>query len=149
MLSLSDPFQIEEAAWYLEQQLPLWFNEWVARAANPVRAAHHEWLMQMFSGKAIRVVRRGHVNFRQGGMSKEQTLVMFADDQAVACITLTTATASEAPFLPDPLVAGRRKASAVDLAKNRKLAAAVIEDYCIRNALANQHRMLQRLFAQI
>ncbi|MCY1382186.1 hypothetical protein D9M69_701780 [compost metagenome] len=94
----------------------------------------------------IRVELREHTTLRQPGTSREQTLVIFCDDRAVACITLTSAIASQAPFIPDPLMPTVYLASVLDMTEQHKVAAATIKDFCIRNALTNQFDMLNRLF---
>jgi len=148
-LRVRDSSRLEDAGKFLCDNLPRWLSDLAAAAAALAPTPLDVWVANHFFGKVIRVERREHVTFRQAGMSREQTLVVFVDERALACITLTSAIASEAPFIPDPLMSGVLMASVVDMAEQRKVAAAVIKDFCIRNALAKQLELLNRLFPSL
>jgi hypothetical protein len=92
---------------------------------------------------------RSHNTVRPSGITNEQTFVIFNNGRAVICITLTTATPAEAPFRPAPRDAGTLYASLPELANQRKVAAALIEDYTIRAAISQQYDVLKRLLAGI
>ncbi|MES2947635.1 MAG: hypothetical protein V4858_03745 [Pseudomonadota bacterium] len=138
--------KLEDTAHLLRDNLPRWLFNRATLATAPPLTPLNQWISQTFFGKVIRVELRGHTTLRQPGTSHEQTLVVFCDDRASACITLTTAIASQAPFIPDPLMPTAYLASVVDMAEQHKVAAAAIKDFCIRNALAKQFNMLNRLF---
>lgn len=146
-LRVRDASKLEDTARQLRDNLPGWlFNLATQAAAPPIVVPLNQWIAQTFFGKAIRVELRGHTTLRQPGTSHEQTLVIFCDDRAVACVTLTSAVASQAPFIPDPLMPTAYLASVVDMAEQRKVAAAAIKDFCIRNVLSKQLNTLNRLF---
>ncbi|QJW77418.1 hypothetical protein [Burkholderia glumae] len=148
-LRVQNPAQLEDAAQQLRSNLPGWLSEFAAQAANAAPNPTEAWITQTFFGKVLRVERRYHTTLRSAGMSREATLVVFADDRAAAVITLTAATPGEAPFSPDPLLPDVLLASVVDQAEQRKLSTAMIKDFCIRNALAKQLTLLEWLFPSI
>lgn len=145
-LRVRDASRLEETAQLLRDGLPRWLFNLATQATAAPLVPLNQWIVQTFFGKAIRVDLREHTTLRTPGMSHEQTLVVFCDDRAAACITLTSAIASQAPFIPDPLWPAASLASVVDMAEQRKVAAAAIKDFCIRNALVKQFNMLNRLF---
>ncbi|OGB18565.1 MAG: hypothetical protein A2W72_13795 [Burkholderiales bacterium RIFCSPLOWO2_12_67_14] len=145
-LRVRDASKLEDTAHLLRDNLPRWLFNRATQANVPPLTPLNQWITQTFFGKAIRVELREHTTLRQPGTSREQTLVVFCDDRAVACITLTTAIASQAPFVPDPLMPSANLASVVDMTEQHKVAAAAIKDFCIRNALSKQFNMLNRLF---
>ncbi|XVJ70261.1 MAG: hypothetical protein HEQ39_11860 [Rhizobacter sp.] len=145
-LRVRDASKLEDTAHLLRDNLPTWLlNRATLAAASPPNPLN-QWISQTFFGKVIRVELRQHTTLRQPGTSHEQTLVVFCDDRAAACITLTSAVASQAPFIPDPLMPTAYLASVVDMAEQRKVAAAAIKDFCIRTAMSKQFNMLNRLF---
>lgn len=145
-LRVRDTTKLEDTAHLLRDNLPRWLFNRATQANVPPLTPLNQWITQTFFGKVIRVELREHTTLRQPGTSLEETLVIFCDDRAVACITLTTAIASQAPFVPDPLMPTVYLASVVDMAEQHKVAAATIKDFCIRNALSKQLDMLNRLF---
>ncbi|AJK46054.1 hypothetical protein [Burkholderia plantarii] len=148
-LRVQNPAQLEDTAQLLRSNLPRWLGDFAAQAANVPPNPTETWITRTFFGKILRVELRYHTTLRSAGMSREATLVVFADDRAVSVITLTVATPGEAPFLPDPLLPEVLLVSVVDQAEQRKVSAAVIKDFCIREALAKQLKMLEWLFPSI
>ncbi|MBI0328922.1 hypothetical protein [Burkholderia plantarii] len=147
-LRVDSPAALAPTAASLCNSLPGWLAAFAARAGNAPSPQIGQWITNTFANKAIRVVRRDHTTMRSNGMSHEATLVVFADGRAVAVITLTGAVPGEAPFLPDTLP-NTKLASVVDMAEQRKVAAAVIKDFYIRNVLSKQLRMLEWMFPSI
>lgn len=145
-LRVRDASKLEDTAHLLRDNLPHWLANRATQANVPPLTPLNRWITQTFLNKTIRVELREHTTLRQPGTSREQTLVIFCDDRAVACITLTTAIASQAPFIPDPLMPTVYLASVLDMTEQHKVAAATIKDFCIRNALTKQFDMLNRLF---
>lgn len=148
-LRVQNPAQLEDTAQQLRRNLPRWLGDFAAQAANVPASPTAAWITQTFFGKTLRIELRYHTTLRSAGMSREATLVVFADDRAVSVITLTVATPGEAPFLPDPLLPDVLLVSVVDQAEQRKVSAAVIKDFRIRDALAKQLKMLEWLFPSI
>jgi hypothetical protein len=92
---------------------------------------------------------REHNTPRANGITYEQTMVVFQQGRAGAYITLTTATNEEAPFRPDPGDASVRFASLQEIAVQRKVAAALIQDYLIRTTISRQYEALKTLLPSI
>lgn len=145
-LRVRDASKLEDTAHTLRDSLPRWLANRATQANAPPLTPLNQWITQTFLNKAIRVELREHTTLRQPGTSREQTLVIFCDDRAVACLTLTNAITAQAPFIPDPLMPTVYLASVLDMSEQHKVAAATIKDFCIRNALAKQFNMLNRLF---
>jgi hypothetical protein len=145
-LRVRDASKLDDTAYLLRDNLPTWLFNRATLAAAPPLTPLNQWISQTFFGKVIRVELRAHTTLRQPGTSREQTVVVFCDDRAAACITLTSAVALQSPFIPDSLLPTDLLASVVDMTEQRKVAAAAIKDFCIRNALSKQFNMLNRLF---
>ncbi|MFC3683731.1 hypothetical protein [Hydrogenophaga luteola] len=145
-LRVRDASKLEDTAHTLRDGLPRWLANRATQANVPPFTPLNQWITQTFLNKAIRVELREHTTLRQPGTSREQTLVIFCDDRAVACLTLTNAITAQAPFIPDPLMPTVYLASVLDMSEQHKVAAATIKDFCIRNALSKQFNMLNRLF---
>ncbi|MEE1942046.1 hypothetical protein V1L54_22045 [Streptomyces sp. TRM 70361] len=92
---------------------------------------------------------REHRTVRRGGISYEKTMVVFGNGRAEAYITLTTAGQQDAPFVPAPGDAGVRCASLAEIASQRLVAAALIEDYVIRTAIGRQYEALKTLLRDV
>jgi hypothetical protein len=106
-------------------------------------------IIVMLAKSTISVRSRGHNTIRPGGITYENTLVVFSDGRAIMCLTLTSANETEAPFHPAPNVPGSFYCSLSELANQRKLAAALIEDYTIRTAISSQYEVLKRLLPNL
>ncbi|WP_312709372.1 hypothetical protein [Stenotrophomonas sp.] len=96
-------------------------------------------------GKGIKVEWQSHNTPRPGGPSYECTFVVFDGHKATTFLTLTSASALQAPFQRDPDHAGIEYASLLDMDTQRKAAAALIEDYLVRTALSRQHDAIRSL----
>lgn len=96
-------------------------------------------LNRLVDTKDISIKFHSHNTLRTGGISYEVTLVIFRSSKIIAFITLTTASAAEAPFRNDPFRPSIRYASLLDMDEQRKAAAALTEDYVVRTRLAKQH----------
>lgn len=105
-----------------------------------------EELLALVNAEKLVVQRLSHSTIRHSGISQEQTLVLFCDDSAKACITVTDAPLVEGPFRHKSLDPTIRHGSVVDMGEQRKAAAALIEDYVVRTALSAQLDTLKRLF---
>jgi hypothetical protein len=92
-----------------------------------------------------------HSTTRQHDISYEWTHVVFENDRPIMLITFTTASASDAPFRPasDPAQAGAAYCSLADVARQRKAAGALIEDYVVRLAFADQLEALTSLLPDL
>ena len=98
---------------------------------------------------ATRVHSREHNTVRRGGISYEKTMVVFNAGRTEAYITLTTAGPQDAPFSPDPGDTSILYASLSEIASQRKVAAALIEDYVVRTAIARQYEALKTLLREV
>lgn len=145
-LRMRDASKLEDTAHRLRDNLPTWLLTQAVAAAGAPPTPLNQWIRMTFFDKVIRIELRDHTTLRQPGTSREQTLVIFCDGRAAACLTLTSAVAQQSPFIPDPLMPTVYLASVMDMAEQRKVAAAAIKDFCIRNALSKQFDMLKRLF---
>jgi hypothetical protein len=128
-------------------QLPQFRAELLLVAQGEDDAVLHE-LLKLTDANRLEVKRLSYNTVRSSGISYEQTLVLFCDGVASACFTLTNAIPQEAPFLPQSLNPAVLLSSTVDLGQQRKAAAALIEDYSVRTALADQFELLKQLFPE-
>jgi len=80
---------------------------------------------------------------RPTGITYEMTMVVFDNGKATTYLTATTATAGEAPFRRDAVDPARNYASLPEIAAQRKVAAALIEDYLIRQVISRQYEALK------
>jgi len=101
--------------------------------------------LQSLVDSKITVHSRAHNTVRPTGITNENTLVVFSDARAVICLTLTSATRAEAPFSLNPAADGTMYCAPLELASQRKVEAALIEDYTIRTAISSQYDVLKRL----
>lgn len=96
---------------------------------------------------------RLHNTVRPDGITSECTLVAFINGRPNACITFTNATPEEAPFHHAPEDQRTTKdtmyCAPAELAIQRKVAAALIADYSVRTAIANQYEILKELLPEI
>jgi len=96
---------------------------------------------------------REHNTVRPEGATAECTLVAFVNGRPNICITITNATPEEAPFHPAPdeqrTTESTLYCAPAELAIQRKVAAALIEDYSVRAAFANQYEILKALLPGI
>jgi len=108
---------------------------------------------QLQSQESVTVRSRQHNTVRPHGITSECTLVAFVNGRADICITLTNATLEEAPFHLAPV--GQRTSkdtmycAPAELASQRKVVAALIDDYSVRTAIANQYEILKELLPDI
>ncbi|WP_256728185.1 hypothetical protein [Burkholderia pseudomallei] len=82
---------------------------------------------------------------RATGITHEMTMVVFEAGKAAAYLTITTATPGEAPFRRDAAYPGLDYASLPEIAAQRKVAAALIEDYLVRKTISRQYEALKTL----
>ncbi|EIP89611.1 MULTISPECIES: hypothetical protein [Burkholderia] len=82
---------------------------------------------------------------RATGITHEMTMVVFEKGKAIAYLTMTTATPGEAPFRRDAAYPDLEYASLPEIAAQRKVAAALIEDYLIRKTISQQYEALKTL----
>lgn len=96
---------------------------------------------------------RQHNTVRPDGITSECTLVAFINGRPNSCITFTNATPEEAPFHLAPEDQRTTKdtmyCAPSELASQRKVAAALIADYSVRAAFANQYEILKDLLPGI
>lgn len=111
-------------------------------------AAFAQAVSQWLGGRAsasAHVLDQPHNTARPGGLSYESTLVVFDGNKAIAFLTLTTASADEAPFRADAVDPSICHASLLDIAIQRKAAGALVEDYVVHTVLAKQYAVLGEL----
>ncbi|MDN7674310.1 hypothetical protein QZM22_17710 [Burkholderia oklahomensis] len=82
---------------------------------------------------------------RATGITHELTMVAFDEGKATTYLSITTATSGEAPFRRDAVNPYVNFASLPEIAAQRKIAAALIEDYLIRNVISRQYEALKTL----
>jgi|GEM_PF-501122 len=84
---------------------------------------------------------------RTHGITHEAVFVIFDTGRPVACFTLTTASAVELPFLTSPVEgeAGIPRCPPGELAHQRRVMAALIDDYVIKTSLSSQYELLKEL----
>ncbi|AJX31445.1 hypothetical protein [Burkholderia oklahomensis] len=82
---------------------------------------------------------------RATGITHELTMVAFDEGKATTYLSITTATPGEAPFRRDAVNPYVNFASLPEIAAQRKIAAALIEDYLIRNVISRQYEALKTL----
>ncbi|AIO66784.1 hypothetical protein [Burkholderia oklahomensis] len=82
---------------------------------------------------------------RATGITHELTMVAFDKGKATTYLSITTATPGEAPFRRDAVNPYVNFASLPEIAAQRKIAAALIEDYLIRNVISRQYEALKTL----
>lgn len=80
---------------------------------------------------------------RTNGLTYECLFVVFLRNKALAYITLTTATPADVPFQAGPVNDADKYCPVSEVARQRKVAAALIEDYIIRTALSQQYDVLR------
>lgn len=85
---------------------------------------------------------RSHNSVLPSGPTNENTVVAFSNSRPAMCLTFTSATDAEAPFRQDPQLRVNYSAPA-DLAAQRKVSAALIEDYTVRTAISQQYERLK------
>lgn len=103
-------------------------------------------------GENVQVLAQPHNTPRVGGLSYECTLVVFVNNKkppfaktVVAFLTLTTATAAQAPFHSSPSDQGNAYAALLDIDGQRKAAAALIGEFVLRDLLSKQHETIKTL----
>lgn len=82
---------------------------------------------------------------RTSGITHEMTMVVFDQGKACTYLSATTATPGEAPFRRDAVNPAMEFASLTEIAAQRKVAAALIEDYLIRRVISRQYEALKTL----
>ncbi|WP_231643243.1 hypothetical protein [Ralstonia syzygii] len=82
---------------------------------------------------------------RATGITHELTMVVFKQGKAVAYLSVTTASPGAAPLRFNESDPGVEFASLPEIALQRKVAAALIEDYLIRKVIARQYEALKTL----
>jgi len=92
---------------------------------------------------------RVHSTPRATSFTREVTLVAFEDGKARSYVSLTTATDAELPFRPDPENPNCLVAPMTAIATQRKIAAALIEDYQIGTEISRQYEALKNLLPVI
>lgn len=86
---------------------------------------------------------------RATGNTNELTMVVFRGGKAIAYVSVSNAPASEAPFRQDVRFPDMNLASLPEIAAQRKVAAALIEDYLVRKAISRQYEALKTLLPVI
>jgi hypothetical protein len=154
LFRVQDPSMLDDIAEKLVNNLRKWLlnRSALAAAAPAPRSAFDEWVVKTFNGKQIDVKSRIYTVPRPTGYSRERMILIFCDECAVGYLTLTSSVASQAPFVPNPLplspqLSRELLASGMDMAEQRKVAAAAIDSFCIRYALAGQLNMLSRILS--
>ena len=71
-------------------------------------------------------------------ISYETLIIIFDKGKADIFIALTTASAAESPFVPDPIGGNEHYAPILDIGNQRKVAAALLDDYIIGTAMSRQ-----------
>ncbi|WP_115513545.1 MULTISPECIES: hypothetical protein [Xanthomonas] len=109
-----------------------------------------QWL-----GEDVQVLAQPHNTPRVGGISYECTLVVFVNAKqppfektVLAFLTLTTATDAQAPFHSGPAGQGSAYAALLDIDGQRKAAAALVEEFVLRERLSKQHDAIKTLLPQ-
>ena len=82
---------------------------------------------------------------RATGLTYEMTMVVFDQGKATTYLSATTAKPGEAPFRRDAVDPDVAFASLPEIAAQRKVAAALIEDYLIRKVISRQYEALKTL----
>lgn len=78
-------------------------------------------------------------------ISQESLLIVMVDGKADTLITLTTASPGEMPFSKDPVTGSDTYCPVLDIANQRKVAAALLQDYLMRTAMARQYDAILEL----
>jgi len=82
---------------------------------------------------------------RPSGFTHEMTMVLSLKGKVIAYMTVTTANESEVPFRADEVHPNMLFASLPEIATQRKIAAALTEDFLIRKAITRQYEALKTL----
>lgn len=82
---------------------------------------------------------------RATGITYEMTMVVFDQGKATTYLSATTARPGEAPFRRDAVDPDVAFASLPEIAAQRKVAAALTEDYLIRTVISRQYEALKTL----
>jgi hypothetical protein len=101
------------------RHLPQYRTELLTAAQREDDATLQE-ILELTEAKKLEVKRLTHNTIRHSGISYEQTLVLFCDGAAKACLTLTNAPPQEAPFRSQPLDPTVLLGSVVDLGSNAR-----------------------------
>lgn len=135
------------------------FQAMMIRVATKVQVdvllALFQTLLDSGSAGAQNARRKNSVRFRvysvprATGVTHESTMVVFNGGKAIAYLSVTTATRGEAPFRRDPVDPDLDYASLPEIAAQRKVAAALIEDYLVRQAISRQYEALKTLLPVI
>lgn len=98
-----------------------------------------------FEVKGFQVQTKMYNTPRATRISYESLLVISWQGQAEKFIAFTTASAAEMPFLKDPAGGDRHYAPIADIANQRRVAAALLEDYIIVSAMSRQLEAVKKV----
>ncbi|GAA6166878.1 hypothetical protein [Sessilibacter corallicola] len=104
------------------------FQKWNAAVKGSKVVAHRYYQIEKF-----------------GRYMNECIFVTFDSGKATSFITLTTGDASQVPFASAPNNLNKKYASIEDIGRQRKVAAALVEDYLIRTVLSRQYEAVKAL----